>query len=458
MSGERSTLRVDFLAADAGQAPLTWGQSSIWRPLRALPSSSFNFKRVVATSPGVTLEFAAAALRRLIERHQSLRAHFLPGEPPQQRIEAAGSYEVDVVDVALPNVPDAAESAVARLASTAFDLETEWPARVVCVQAEGMVQSIGIVTSHVATDYFAIGLLVAELRQLLANVEPLPPPSWQPLDQAEFEASPLGLRRSERSLQHWRKLLAAAPDRVFATERGSGEPIPFQSWVLTSPAIAWASSILAERTRTSSSTVLLTASALVLRAASHRENVALKVIAGNRYSPRERALVAPNCNDGIFVCAPESGDVASVIVRSHSDATAAYLNAFYDPDALRELTAQLARERGAPLDLSAYFNDSRLVREWRKVPDEQISHDEMARLRAKSELVPGRSLSQTDMTFCITVFSRDEALAIVTLLADTRWLSADACRRSLLAFEELLCEAALRPMEMSELSALVQRH
>jgi hypothetical protein len=453
-------MRVEFVASDGGQASLTWGQRSIWRPIQALPqsSSSFNFKRVLTLNQGVTVELAALALQRLIERHQSLRTHFIAGEPPQQRVETSGTYEVEVVDLAIADVADAARAAALRLASTAFALETEWPLRVAFVQAEGLVRSIALATSHVATDFFAVELLVAEFRTFVTTAGALPPPLWQPLAQAEFEASPLGLRRSERSLQHWRKHLSLAPERVFAGEPSRGEPIPFQTWTLTSSALVWATQILAERTRTSASTVLLTGSALVLRAVSRRKHAVLKVIAGNRYSPREQALVAPTCNNGLFVCSPEGGDVAAEIVRSHRDAIAAYMSAAYDPDALIELTAQMARQRGAPLDLSAYFNDARLGKEWPGVPSDRMSREEQARLRAESQLALTSSLPEHDMTFCMTVFAplETDAVAAVTLLADTRCLSADACRRSLLGFEELLCEAALRSVEIDEIPTFIQ--
>jgi hypothetical protein len=458
MIEERSTLRVEFLSSNGGQAPLTWGQRSIWRPLQVLTesSSSFNLRRVIVLDQAVTVDFAASALRRLIERHQSLRAHFFDGEPPQQRVEVSGYYDVETVNVASASVLEVARSAVQRLAGNAFKLEVEWPARIVFVGADGVVQGIGLVLSHVGTDYFALGRLVTDFRGLLGGVGLPPEPLWQPLEQADAEASDAGLRRSERALRHWQKHLSAVPERVFATQQGDGEQVRFQTWALVSPAVIWAAQILAERTRTSSSTVLLTASALLLRAVSRRDKVVLKLIAGNRYSPQEQALVAPNCGNGIFVCAPEGGDVAAAIVSSHRAAAAAYMNASYDPDALIALVEQMERERGARFDLSAYFNDARICKEWPTVPNGRISRDEMSRLLSQSKLELVGSLSQHDMTFYVTVFSSSETVSTVTLLADTRWLSADSCRRSLIAYERLLCEAALRSVEIGEVLAFVE--
>jgi hypothetical protein len=449
------TLRVEFLSADGAQAPLTWGQYSIWRPIQALPqsSSSFNFKRVLPLAPrAVTVDFAAAALRQLIERHQTLRAHFFAGRPAQQRVEMSGAYEVEIVDVASVNAAaEAAQGVALRLASSAFDLDTEWPARFAFIRVDGMVQSICLATSHVGTDFFAIERLLADFRELLAGVTP-PKPAWGPLAQAELESSPAGLRRSRRSLEHWRKYLSVAPERMFSGEPGPGEPLPFQTWALTSPAIAWAVPILAERTRTSSSAVLLTASALLLRVVTRRQKAILKIIVGNRFSPQDEALMAPTCNDGIFVCAPESGDVAAAIARAHRDAIETYMNASYDPDALIELTQQVARERGAPIDLSAYFNDARLGKEWPAVPNERISRDELNRLRAQSQIALLDSLPEHDMSYCVTVvpYNGPEPAAVIRLLADTHWLSADVCQRCLLGFEELLCEAALRSVALDE--------
>lgn len=451
------TLRVDFLCSDGAQAPLTWGQYSIWRPIQALPqaSSSFNFKRVLPMVPrAVTVDFAAAALRQLLERHQTLRAHFFPGKPPQQRVENSGAYEVEIIDVLAVNAAEAAQAVAQRLASVAFDLETEWPARFAFIRVEGMVQSICLATSHVATDFFAIERLLADFRELLAGVTP-PRPEWGPLAQAELESSPAGLRRGRRSLEHWRKYLSVAPERMFSGEPGPGEPLPFQTYALTSPAIAWAVPILAERTRASSSAVLLTAAALVLRVVTGRQKAILKIIVGNRFSPQDEALLAPTCNDGIFVCAPESGDVAAAIARAHRDAIETYLNASYHPDGLIELTQEVARERGAPIDLSAYFNDARLGKEWPAVPNARISREEMNRLRTQSDTVLLDSLPEHDMSYCVTVVpdKGPEPAAVIRLLADTHWLSADVCRQCLLGFEELLCETALRSVAIDEVAS-----
>jgi hypothetical protein len=290
----------------------------------------------------------------------------------------------------------------------------------------------------------------------LAEPTESPEPLWQPLAQAELETSPTFARRSRRALEHWRKHLPAAPERVFATEPGPGEPLPFQTWDLTSPAIAWAAQIVAEQTGTSTSTVLLTAAALVLRAVSRREKVVLKLISANRFSAQEMALMAPNCGDGIFVCAPEFEDFAAAVVRAHRGARVAYLHASYDPQALLDLVADFERERGAHVDLTAYFNDARLSGELPGVPTDRRTRDQMNRLRAQSQLELTGSLPQHDMTYCITAFFSGDAVGL-SLLADTRWLSPDACQRSLLGFERLLCEAALRPVEIDEIGAFVER-
>jgi hypothetical protein len=194
----------------------------------------------------------------------------------------------------------------------------------------------------------------------------------------------------------------------------------------------------------------------MLRVVTRREKAILKIIVGNRFSPLDEALLAPTCNDGIFVCAPESGDVAAAIARAHRDAIETYMNASYDPDALIELTQQVARERGAPIDLSAYFNDARLGKEWPAVPNARISREEMNRLRAQSQLVLLDSLPEHDMSYCVTVVpynGPEPAAAVVRLLADTHYLSADVCRRCLLGFEELLCEAALRSVAIDEVAS-----
>lgn len=485
MSIDRS-LTVDFEAATGGKAPLTWGQLNIWRPLQWFGesgSAAFNVTRTFLLDAPVPESAVAASLRRLVERHQATRTHFRPGaddpddpdhpDHPYQHVERAGTYLVDVVRCPTDEVRATAEALADRLAELPFRLPDEWPLRFGLVEIggeqAGPVAAIAIAASHVAADGAALDRLIADWGALLAGVRgPVaagatagaPGEDWQPLDHAAYEQSDRGRQANGRALGRWRTLLSSIPASMFDLPPGPGEPAPFQRWELRSAAVAAAAQALGDRTGASASTVLLTTCALVLNAITGHDTAALQLIAANRYTARQQALVAAAAQDGLFVLRAESGDLAGTIRRAYRLATEAYFYAHYDPDALAALKAEVELERGVHFDLSAYFNDARRGQEWPTPSPAECTRPALEGLRADSELIASGAFERHDMRFYALVqhaphTAHSPHACRLSLLADTRYVPVATIQAALRGIEVVLCEAVVDEVDVGGIAGLV---
>ncbi|MBB5867587.1 amino acid adenylation domain-containing protein [Allocatelliglobosispora scoriae] len=440
-------VRAPFAAADSGDAPLTWGQQAMWRPLQWFgdASADFNIKRVLRLGRPVPIADAVTAWSELVGRHQVLRTLVTDdGTGPRQRVQASGDHRLELRD----GDPD---EAAAALAAAPFDLTSQWPVRVALITADGQADAFAVAASHAVLDGWALELLLGECRDLLESDQALPPVGWRPLDQAAYEQSPAGQRRAEQALEFWRAQLPAAPQRLFAGPDLDGGDLPIVRWRLESTAIPAAAAALAQRTGTSSSTVLLAATGLVLGAASGRDDVVLKLIAGNRYTPRQKELAAQAAQDGIYVFRPGGGDVLAAISRCYRDSTESYFHAAYPPDDLAALLTAEAADR----DLSAFFNDARMGRDWEPTLPAEPTRADLDRLRAATTVAQVAALAKHDMTFYLQMPYLADGCAL-QLLADTRRISPAACLRALRGIETLLCEAVLRDVAVSEVGELLE--
>ena len=456
------SLTLDFEAATGGTAPLTWGQLNIWRPLQWFGesgSAAFNVTRTFLLDTPVPELTVAASLRRLIERHQATRSYFRPGvDYPYQQVERAGTYLVDVVRCPADDVLATAEALADRLAERPFRLPDEWPLRFGLVEIggeqAGPVAAIAIAASHVAADGAGLDRLIADWGASLTSVRgPVPAEDWQPLDQAAYEQSDRGRQANGRALGRWRTLLSSIPASMFDLPPGPGEPAPFQRWELRSAAVAVAAQALGDRTGASASTVLLTTCALVLNVITGHDTATLQLIAANRYTARQQALVAAAAQDGLFVLRDEGGDLASTVRRAYRLATEAYFYAHYDPDALAALKAEMQLERGVHFDLSAYFNDARRGQEWPAPSPDECTRPALERLRAGSELIATGAFERHDMRFYALVQHAPHACRL-SLLADTRYVPVATIQAALRGIEVVLCEAVVNEVDVGGISEL----
>lgn len=439
---------VAFTAPGGGEGPLTWGQFHMWHPMlrygAAFATLSLRQVLAVPAAPGVTVGQALDAIRALVETYQAPRTRFADraGEP-YQAVAAQGTHLVEVCELG----PDAGEGAVAafaarrtrKLAAEPFRHSHEWPVRFSLVCRGARVRAVVVICSHLAFDGWSADLLGADLRERLGGrAAQASHDVWQPLDQAAHEQSERGKREDARAMRHWRARLAELPDSAPRAPYAATAAPPVQQWWLTSAALAAASVTVAERTRTSTSAVLLTLAATALSSIRGQATVPLKLITGNRFTDRQRGYVTATAQDGLTVFTRgDAGTTLDGAVREvYRRSASGYLRAQYHPASLAALAAELDAARTHPLDLTGYFNDARLSDDWELGPGPHPRSD-----RGPTFV---RGYDSNDMTFCL-VLAQQGADCQVSLLADTRWLPATHIPRLLSGLEALLCEAAGDP-------------
>ncbi len=442
-----TALRVAF-RAEPGEGPLTWGQLHIWSALKWFgdASAAFNVQRVAVPDEGALGPAELGApLRRLIEEQHVLRTRFVEGpDGPRQVVAAEGEYTVEVVEAGDADPARVAEEHAERLAREPFRLDREWPVRLALVCRDGRVRAVAVAASHVAVDGWAVERLRAALGAIAAGAPADLPADWQPLDQAAYERSERGRRQGAKALAFWRARLATVPDAPSPPPRRTlGEP-RVQRWAYCSDEIALASMAVAKRTGTSSSTVLLTLAAATLGILRGHATVAMQLIAANRSTQRQRRLLAAAAQDGLLVLPVPATDLDSAVREVYREATTAYFHAQYDPQALAAVRDEARPDRRHPVDLSGYFNDGRLGRDW-EVP---------ARPRPGTPPALTRGFDRHDMTFCLGLAQRGGRCE-VSLLADTALIAPDDIPRVLTGLRTVLTEARERRVDMAELPALL---
>jgi hypothetical protein len=283
---------VAYSGERAGQGPLTLGQLNVYNWLSQDPDHFYAVLCVeLPVSTLLSVDDVAGAAAVLFGRHESLRTTYVPGEPPRQRVVAAGVQLLEACSLgpgqwAAGDRPAVAEALVLWLRESPDP--GSGPVRMAVAVAPDLgdrVIACAARFSHLVVDHDAIEILKRDFAGLLGD--PVPSPArrgHQPLDQAELEATPAERRRTDAALdylgeQSWRmpRCLYALPGA-----RPSGESLVVE---LSSVAAAMAVRLVAARTRTSRSSVVLAAICAVLaRRASYRELV-FPVLSGNRFEP-----------------------------------------------------------------------------------------------------------------------------------------------------------------------------
>lgn len=448
---------LPFAAGEPAAGPLTWAQRVMWGPLRwfGKEAAQFNLIRTEVLAGPVPQDRFLTALRVLIETHQTLRTRWVQrdGEPRQQ-VLAEGAYEITVVRHADP--ARAVGDLAARLTEAAFDHDIEWPLRVGCVADEHRrITAVALVGSHLGFDGWALPTFTDALLGLLADDRTPAPPDpaglLQPLEQAAFQDSEAGRQQSLLGLRHWARALATAPASMFDLPAAQTGGHPIERHVLDSTAATAAAALLAARTRTSFSTVLLSLTTLILTAYNGHDTCVLKLITGNRLDQRSRDLIALNTLDSLVTVPVEDGDLLDAIRRTHRPAFDAYRRAQCDPHGVRTVIDDVGRRRGVSFDLSTYFNNGHRGNDWAANPPE-VTPAELAALRRESRYSRLEPLTKSDMKFMVAASNPGDGVCRLGLLVDTAYLPGPLGRTILSGLETLLCDAVTGEVQVGEVA------
>ena len=357
------SVMVAFHGAGSGVDELSWGQRELWGGM-VRQQTWMPMGIVLALPEGSTLDAAAAELRFVMERFPSMRTRLRlrPDGPPQQVLAASGQVRLEVVDVPAGGDPAAvAEEVSRRLHETEFDFERDWPVRNAVIRHRGTLTHQVTVVCHLVNDGFGSMLLVDEVMRWRRagrrwDPEAIEPTGMPPLEQARWQGSLAGRRQSGTALRHWEKTL-----RTIAANRFPGplDPRLPRHWQagFTSRALHLAALVIAHRTGTDRTTVLLTAFAAGLAAATGIHPVVVRVVVSNRFRRPLADTVSPVSQPALCVLDVDGLSFDEAVTRTRQRTLTAYKHAYYDPNDLDALLERVSRQRGEDVDVACYFND-----------------------------------------------------------------------------------------------------
>ena len=444
-----SIITVPFHGDGAGEADLTWGQREIWAAMVA-QESSLAIGGAVPLPVAKDIDDVVAMVRFTMGRHQSLRTRlrYLPDGGVRQVLAEHGEFPLHLVDVPDDGDPAlAAEDLLAEFRGTDFDYEHEWPIRMGVVCQRGVPTHLVAIYCHLAVDGGGLAALFIDGLDVLFRDAELPadPPevtALTPLAQAAWQSGPGGRRQNLATQRHWKRQLTGVPARRFPDTDDERQPRHWQ--VRCHSAAAYlATRSIAARTGTETSSVLMAAAAVAFATATGGNPAVLQVVVNNRFRPGLADTVSPIAQTGL--CVIDVADITfdQAVDRARQSATSAYLNAYYDPDEMTALIAEVGRERGEEIDLNCFLNDRR----------SQESRESVGPLPTKTQI--RAALNDTtldwgphsDTEFAPFFCHFDNAPDAVHVLAqsDTRCLPPDGLAAFLNAFESILVRAAFDP-------------
>src|SRR5580698_449205 len=211
---------VQFTGERAGDGPLTLGQLNLYKWLRETPGHLYAILCAELPVPGVvSVGDVADATGVLIARHESLRTTYLPGQPPRQRVAAAGVQLLEVCSLGegqwgSQDRPAVGEALVRWLRESPDPARR--PVRMAVAIAPGAPERViacAAAFSHLAVDHDAIEIVKRDFAGLLGDAAQgqAGRPGHQPLDQAELEATPAERRRADAALDYLREQSSRIP-------------------------------------------------------------------------------------------------------------------------------------------------------------------------------------------------------------------------------------------------------
>lgn len=439
---------VPFEGEGSGVGELSWGQREMWRAIQRR-GSSLAIGGVVRLPAGTTVQGAAAELRFMMSRHQSLRTRLLLGGDGRERqvLAASGEACLEVIDADGADPAQVAEAVFDRFHSVEYDYVNEWPVRMAVIRQRGALAYMVVMYCHLAIDGGGIAALIADLATMdtVTGRSETPVPGMQPLEQARQEGTPSGQQRSVATLRRWEHLLRAIPASRFGdcASQDTDEP-RFRQARYSSPAMHLAARLIAARNGVDTSAVLLAAFAVALARVTGTNPSVAQLVVGNRFRPGFSDTVSTISHPSL--CVIDVADITfdEAVARAARNSFSAFKNAYYDPVRRDELIARIGRERGGDIDIACLFNDRRIL-------TRELAGDPLPTLKELQAALPLTTLRWKDKPadpvgerFFVDV---EDAPGTVELRVspDTRYMSAAHTESFTCEMEAVTVEAAFGP-------------
>src|SRR5512142_1427568 len=159
MSVQAASATVTFTGARGGEAPLSWGQRHMWRALPRHGTGQYflNCPWVLPVYGKRDLREVLDALRRLIERHESLRTTFADTPAgPVQRLARSGELVVGLEDAGPDSPLEHAQRLVGEMSRVLFTSD-EWQLHCRVVMSGGRPAAVALVFTHLVMDHESLG-------------------------------------------------------------------------------------------------------------------------------------------------------------------------------------------------------------------------------------------------------------------------------------------------------------
>jgi hypothetical protein len=438
---------VRFAGEGSGTGPLTWGQDTVWRGIVGAGSTMW-LTGVRELPAGTSVEDVADSLSFLMGRHQSLRTRLLmpEGEPVQQVVSSSGEVTIDVLDVA----DDADPLAVAKELQDGYleselDYAADFPVRMTVVRHQGQARYRVMAMCHLVSDGFGVQAMLADLaaRDPVTGEPSGPVTATQPLEQASWQQSPAGQRRSMTAERYWQRLLRAIPVRRFPAPDTS-QPQRCGRVTFGSRAAYLAIRAIAARADIDTSPVLLAAFAVALARTTGINPVVPRIYVNNRFRAGLADTVSP-----IAQTCPCIIDVAGItfdeaVQRAYYAGLSAYKNAYFQPRKIRRLVYDVSQERGVEeeIDVSLVYNDRRM--ESPRTADGAIAEPDELRAAVLLHTLSWEDTPEAEDDCHIHVLDSPDTINVM-VVTDSHYVARDDVEAFLYEMEAVAVAAALDP-------------
>lgn len=319
--------------------PLSFAQERLWFTDRMMPGTAlYNMPLLFRVEGAIDPHRLAAALDVIVTRHPALRTRFTEDDGvPSQHVAATGTMPFAVIDLS----DAAAETVQARAMAEAlrpFDLRTAPLCRFTLLRLADERHLAVFVIHHIVADGWSMGVLLAELGAIYAQLgATLPPLDIDYADHALWQRALLDGPELARQLAFWTQDLADAPallalptDRPRPPEqshRGGLHPVALP------PVLADRIAAFARHRRTSVYTVLIAAWTATLARWSGQDDLVVGTAMAGRTDSRLEPLV------GLFV--------NTLPIRATIDRTAGFAALV---DALRDRMLDVHAHQDVPFE------------------------------------------------------------------------------------------------------------
>ncbi|SEM69381.1 amino acid adenylation domain-containing protein [Stigmatella aurantiaca] len=207
----------DPAGAELGDFPLSHGQRALWFMHQLAPdSAAYHIAAALRVLEPLDEGLLRRAVRRLVERHPSLRTTFHAHEgTPFQRVHPDGEACFRCEDASAWS-EDTLRARLREEASLPFELQQGPLLRLRLYQRSGTEQVLLVVAHHLIADFWSLGQLARELSALYpaernGAAVVLPAPAASYVDAVLWEQERLESEHGQRLWEYWRRRLSGSP-------------------------------------------------------------------------------------------------------------------------------------------------------------------------------------------------------------------------------------------------------